>query len=350
MRSARSAERSRHGRRTAALSPPQAGELGSSSREQRPQGLHSWPTPPTDQRAASGSPGRQPLTPTTHGGENESCRGCRRLRSRSGADWGRQGGGRGGPGAPSLIGMTHAWGRGQGVAGRGALPARAAGTWACPVWPPPRASGSSPTSWTAAPELGPDSKKQAGLGCSQVESGPHKQESRGSARRCGPVCASAQPPGSRPCGTHASLPSDRQGPRGCYHPAATWGLPRVDLPAGRAAWPDVLTQSLHPRPPGTPTGLGLKRGRPGASGLSWPPAPAALACARSRPRQHRPSWVPCPVATLWGTCHGQCAGGDTDSPGLRMARSRCRQSVASRGMHACWEYRTQHRTPGRDSG
>lgn len=182
MRPARSAERGRHGRRTAALSPPPARELGSSSREQRPRGLHSWPAPPTNQRAARGSPGRWPLTPTTHGGENEPvfCGGCRRLCSRSGAGWGWQGGGRGGPGAPSLIGMTHARGRGQGVAGRGALPARAAGTWACPVWPPPRASGSSPTSWTAAPELGPDSEKQAGLGHSQVESGPHKQESRGS--------------------------------------------------------------------------------------------------------------------------------------------------------------------------
>ena len=64
----------------------------------------------------------------------------------------------------------------------------------------------------------------------------------------------------------------------------------------------------------------------------------------------RPSWVPCPGATLWGTCHGQRAGGDRGSPGLRTARPRCRQSAAPRGLDACWEHRTEHRTPGRDSG
>lgn len=40
-------------------------------------------------------------------------------------------------------------------------------------------------------------RKQAGLGWSQVESGPHTQEAQGSAWCCGPVCASARPPGSQ---------------------------------------------------------------------------------------------------------------------------------------------------------
>ena len=158
--SSRSAKQGGHGHWTA-LSPPRAGELSSSSRSQRPRGLHGGPAPPppAPRRPEDSTwlPREVAADPTARGV-------CRRPCSRSGAGWGWHSGGGGGPGTLSPTGMTHARGRGWGVARHGALPARAAGTWACPAWPPPRASGSSLTSWTAAPELGPDSKRTGGSG------------------------------------------------------------------------------------------------------------------------------------------------------------------------------------------
>ena len=154
------------------------------------------------------------------------------------------------------------------------------------------------------------------------------------------------PLGPRPRRMHASLPGHWRGPRRCRCPAATWGLPRVDLPAGRAALPDVLTQRLVPLPSWRPR---LARPHMRMAWSLWAvlgPVPAAPpACSLC-------SELPTPAQTLLGALPGGHPVGEAPRAvcqgGHGQPKSPDSEAVVQMGcgiktMNTCWE----HRTPGR---